>query len=55
MEKNPPSMQEVRVRSLVGEPKSHMPHGQKTQKQYCKFNEDLKMAHNKKNLKKKMR
>ena len=37
----------VQVRSLVGEVRFHMPHGQKkqnlTQKQYCsKFNEDFK-------------
>ena len=37
-------MQEVRVRSVVGEPKSHMPHGQKTQKQYGKFNVDFKKS-----------
>ena len=52
-------MQGVRVRSLVGERGSHMPHCQKTknikQKQYCnKFNKDFKNGpHQKKNLKKK--
>ena len=42
--------------SLVGELRSHMPHGEKKtkhkkQKQYChKFNEDFKMVHIKKSL-----
>ena len=52
-------MQGVWVRSLVGELRSHMPHGQKNQnikqKQYCnKFNKDFKNCphQKKKNLKK---
>ena len=44
-------MQGVRVRSLVREPRSHMPRGQNNQnikqKQYCnKFNKDLKKKQN---------
>ena len=52
-------MQGVRVRSLVGELRSHVPHGQKNQnikqKQYCnKFNIVFKIGpHQKKILKKK--
>ena len=54
-------MQGVWVQSLVGELRSHTPHGQKTknikQKQYCNnFNKDFKNGpHAKKNLKKKQR
>ena len=52
--KTSPSNVGVRVWSLVGELRSHMPRGQKNQnikqKQYCnKFNKDLKkMVHMKK-------
>ena len=51
-------LQEVRVSSLVGELRSHMPPVQKTrnikQKQYCnKFNKDFKNGPYQKNLKKK--
>ena len=52
-------MQGVQLRSLVGELRFHMPHGQKTQnikqKQYCnKFNKDFKNGpQQKKSLKKK--
>ena len=46
------TMQGMRVWSLAGDLRSHMPRGQKTktkQKQYCnKFNKDFKMVHIKK-------
>ena len=49
-------IQGLQVRSLAGELRSLMPHGQKThktQKQYCnKFNKYFKMVHIKVSLKK---
>ena len=53
-------MQRVQIQSLVGELRSHMPHGQNTknikQKQNCdKFNEDFKNGLHPKQLKKKER
>ena len=50
-------MQGVRVRSLVGELRSHMPRGQKNikQKQYCnKFSKDFKNGPPQKNVKRKL-